>query len=243
MGGRYYRRPPRQGDGAGYTGWHPATGALGPLDGRLAPDRAGMEDIMRRISLGVATAVLCAALSACSHAPVPPATANVEADYKTSYQPPAGYGRVYIFQINQRVFGRDHLKTTDVYLGKEKAFISQISDGEFGAFDVKAGTILLTVKWANVMIIEQPVDLADGATLFIKPDWDKRPGVSGSFSPLFLFGAIGGAIYGATAEQSPGSYDTVAVAEAMKEIQALHLASIAPEARSLVRQEASSETR
>jgi hypothetical protein len=192
---------------------------------------------MRRPFTGVTIAIICFALADCSHAPVLPPAADIEAAYKTSYIPPAGYGRVYIFPINDRVLGRDHLKTTDIYIGDNKTFICQAKEGEFCAFDMTASQVPLLVQWANVKIIAQTVTIADGRAVFIKPNWDKRPGNYTS-SPLMMFGAIGGVLAAATAEEpEPGLHDVVDAATAMSEIQSLHLASITTEARGLVRQE------
>jgi hypothetical protein len=188
--------------------------------------------------------VLC--LGACAHAPLPPPAGDIEAAYKSSYLPPVGYARVYIFPINHVVLGYDHLKVTDVYLGKrlqvadvyldqDKLFITQIKEDEFGAFDIKPGQFHLIVQWRNVKIIDQIVTAAAGTALAIKPDWDKRPETVAS-SPLMLFGLVGGVIAGLTADHNPGSYDVVNPASAMREIQALRLSSVAPEAHAYVQQ-------
>ena len=192
---------------------------------------------MQRSFTGSTAAIMCFAFAGCSHAPVPPPAADIEAAYKASYIPPAGYGRVYIFPINDRVLGRDHLKTTDVYIGNNKTFICQAKEGEFCAFDMVAGQVPLLVQWANVKIIAQTVTVSDGTAIFIKPDWDKRPDNYTS-SPLMMFGAIGGVLAAATAEEpEPGLHDVVDAAPAMSEIQSLHLASITPEVRGQIRQE------
>jgi hypothetical protein len=192
---------------------------------------------MQRSFTGATAAIVCFALAGCSHAPVPPSAADIEVAYKASYIPPSGYGRVYIFPINHRVLGRDHLKTTDVYIGNNKTFTCQAKEGEFCSFDMMASQVPLLVQWANVKIIAQTVTISDGMTIFIKPNWDKRPDNYTS-SPLMVFGAIGGVLAAATAEDpEPGLHDVVDAAIAMSEIQSLRLASITPEARGLVRQE------
>ena len=138
------------------------------------------------------------------------------------------------------MMGQEVKKTAELYIGEANIFVGQISDGEFIAFDIKAGPVLTIVRmWNNLKVIDKPINFIDGSTVFIKPDFDKRPETGAAFSPLMLFGAIGGVIAGATAEKTPnpGSYVVVDAATAMKEIQGLHMASITPEARALVQQE------
>ena len=191
--------------------------------------------------------ILVLGFSACAHPPMPTVSANIDAAYKSSYLPQTGSARVYIFPINHVALGYARLMVTDVYLGKrpqlsefyrdgDKIYVTQIKEDEFGAFDIKPGQFHLIVQWHNVKIIDQNITVAEGATLMIKPDWDKRPTTPGS-SPLMFFGLVGGVIAGLTADHNPGSYDTVDPAPAMRELQALRLSSISSEANAFIRQE------
>ena len=185
--------------------------------------------------------VLCTFACACSQAPVPGASSDVEGAYKASSVPPPGFARVYIFPISHFTLGHEIKKTADIYIGDQQTFCGQVRDGEFVAFDIKPGTTLVTVRmWNNLKIINQPLTFVEGSTMFIKPDFDKRPETGASFSPLMLFGAVGGAIAGATAEKKtldPGSFTSVDATTAMAEIQPLHIAGITSQARDLIRQE------